>query len=290
MIAISPTIRASLAGMFIAVVWVGWILISKYGVSQNLTIWDIVGLRYGTATVCTLPLLYLQRKNLHKIFNRYTFISALAYGLFYLSFSLNGFRYAPASVAAVIVNGLVPVLCALIVYIWKGQKLSSSKYFGISLLLLANLVLAIQTQSAEFHILGYVFFFGACCSLSFFNVSANIWRFETKYFIIAAAWINFFIFLPAWLFFLPSNLDAAPASEMLLQASYQGILVSVISLALTTYALPILGVVRLAIFYAFVPALAAIFSWLVLGETLSLPIIISVGLCTIGIILFNIRR
>ena len=48
-------IIGALAGMGVALPWAGWIVATRHGVQHTLTIYDIMGLRFGIAGLVILP-------------------------------------------------------------------------------------------------------------------------------------------------------------------------------------------------------------------------------------------
>ncbi len=278
--------KGTLAACFSMFAWAGWIIISKFGVEQNLTPWDIIFIRFLVASSISIIIVIRYFKVFKNIFSYKVIISSLAYGLIYLSASLLGFLNSNAANAGVIVNGLMPVICATMLYVWKGQKLNKYKYLSIFIVLFANILLLINADGITAK--GFFWFLLASTSTSFFTVSIGVWEIPPKYFAAMASIINFVIFLPIWLFITPSNIANASVFEITLQGVYQGIIISLLSLSLVTYSIRTIGAIKLTIINSFVPSIAAILSVLILSEEMSLKSIISVILCTIGILSFAI--
>ena len=133
--------KGLLYGFLVVFIWSGWIIVSKFGLHQNLTPWDIIGLRFSCAAAVTLPLLFKYRKNLKEIFNYKTVLCSFGCGFPYVLTSFWGLEQSAAANAGVIVNGMLPVFCSLIVFVWIGQKIDAFKGLGIVLVFIANRLL-----------------------------------------------------------------------------------------------------------------------------------------------------
>jgi drug/metabolite transporter (DMT)-like permease len=67
---------------------------------------------------------------------------------------------------------------------------------------------------------------------------------------------------------------------------YQGVLVSVIALIITFYAIKHIGAMNLSIFFSFVPFVTAALAWLILAENLSHQEILAICLCSVGLFIY----
>ena len=83
-----------------------------------------------------------------------------------------------------------------------------------------------------------------------------------------------------------SGIPQAPISDLLLQASYQGVLVSVLALLLTFYAIQHIGAMTLSIYLSFVPFITAILAWVLLKEHLATHEIVGILICSFGLLLY----
>jgi len=275
--------KGLLYGFLVVFIWSGWIIVSKFGLHQNLTPWDIIGLRFSCAAAVTLPLLLKYRNDLKEIFNCKTALCSLGCGFPYVLTSFWGLELSPAANAGVIVNGMLPVFCSFIVFIWTGQKIDAFKALGIVLVFMANSMLlygADLTYRGAFWLLCAAFF------LSFYSVSMRVWSISIEKMMVAVPWVNFVLFMPLW-FFAPSHLQLASFNEIALQVLYQGVLVSVVALYFMSQSINLLGSVTASTIMALVPTVAAILAWLFLKEELLVNKMVAIFLCTLGILFYN---
>jgi drug/metabolite transporter (DMT)-like permease len=273
--------------LLVVLIWSGWIIVSSWGIHQVLTPWDITFLRFSTAALVTAPLLWRRRSQLATVFNLKVAICALGCGFPYTMASFLGLARSPASNAGVVVNGMLPILVAVISFLWFRQKIPSSKRLGIALIATANGLILLEGGST--HLAGLLLLLSAAVFLATYTVCMRAWNVPVDTLLVATPWINALVFLPIWLL-APTALRAASMSEIWLQILYQGVLVSVVALFLMTHAIHILGSVTASTFMGLVPVVAAGLAFVVLGEPLTPLTLVSVGLCSIGIAAYNLRK
>lgn len=272
--------------VFVAFEWAGWIIASSWGVRHQLNAWDITFLRFATAAAVTAPWLLWRRADLRLIFTRRSFLCALGCGFPYTMLSFWGMKLAPASNAGVIVNGLLPVLTAALCWFWLRQRVPQDKYAGMALIALANVLIFLGGNGGAH--LGTVLLLAAACLVAFYGTAIAAWQLRPKDLLIAVPWWNFLLFTPIYLF-APKALGQANWAEIALQMAYQGVLVSVLAVFLISFGVQKLGAVTASAFMGAVPALAAVLSFLILGEPVRLITVCSIVLCSAGLLLYNLR-
>ena len=85
----------------------------------------------------------------------------------------------------------------------------------------------------------------------------------------------------------PSTGFKVPVSEIILQATYQGIVVNIVALSCVAYAIRHLGTITVSLFMSFVPVTTAIFAWLLLGESLTGQELTGIVGCTGGLLIYS---
>lgn len=100
-----------LAAVAVVCIWSGWLTISRYGVQSSLEPADITLLRYWTAFLIVVPLVWRLE------WRRFTFLQYLVIGLGigfpYTLLSFWGMETVRAAHTGVVVNGSLPILGAL---------------------------------------------------------------------------------------------------------------------------------------------------------------------------------
>jgi drug/metabolite transporter (DMT)-like permease len=273
-----------LAGLAVVMIWSGWIIISKWGLSHALTVWDVTGIRFLTAGVIVLIYALLNKVPLKALFRPSVILCSLCCGSFYVCASLIGLLMSDAANTGVIINGSLPIMCAAILFSWKGARLTVTQYVGVFLILVANFLLFTSSGGATLSALLWLLL--AAFFIAFYSVSMKVWQIQIKTIMIAVPLINALFFTPVW-FFLPSHLFVAPLDEIILQGVYQGIVVSIIALFCMSYAINKLGAVSASTIMALVPIVSVILSMLFLEQHMSVQMAVSIVICSLGIACYS---
>lgn len=276
--------RAYIAGLLIVLIWSGWIIISRFGVQNQLTPADITMLRYVTALLVVSPLFYSHLWKKYSI-SQYLVVG-LGVGFPYTMTSFYGLTAIKAAHAGVLINGMLPIFGAIAAFIFFGERVSLKRYVAIVIMCLANFLMMGENVMSFEHLAGIFLLLGAAASYTVHMIAVRKWGFNWKDVLVAVPLVNTILFLPVW-FLLPSNVFKASFDEIVLQAVYQGIIVNVIALSCIAYAIRQLGTITVSLFMSFVPVTTAILAWLVLGERLSQLEIAGIAGCTAGLIVYS---
>ncbi|MEO9475226.1 MAG: DMT family transporter [Cyclobacteriaceae bacterium] len=280
---VNHKLLASLGAIFIVLVWSGWIILSRVGVQSSLTPADITVMRFGIATICTLP--FSLRYNWKKVTLWKVVVVSLGCGFPYTMFVFNGLEIVKAANAGVIVNGLLPVFGALFAWWALGEMTTRRKLIAILIILAANILMMGNLRNIGEEWFGWLMLMGASLVFSSYMFLGKRWGYTVKDVLAFLPLVNVLIFLPFW-WFSESGFSGATASSLVTQALYQGVLVSVITLILTFYAIQHIGAMTLSMFFSFVPFTTAILAWVLLKESLVLTEIMAIMLCSFGLLLF----
>jgi len=273
-----------LAGLAVVMIWSGWIIISKWGVSHALTVWDVTGIRFATAGTLVFVYALLSKTSLKVIFTWPIILCSLCCGTFYVCASLIGLLISDAANTGVIINGTLPIMCAAILFFWKRGRLNNSQYVGVLLILVANALLFTSSGGASLSALLWLLL--AAFFIAFYSVSMKMWKINIKTILIAVPLINAIFFTPIW-FFLPSHLSLAPFNEIVLQGVYQGIVMSILALFCMSYSINRLGAVSASTIMALVPIVSVLLAMLFLDQHMSLQMAISIVICSVGIACYS---
>jgi drug/metabolite transporter (DMT)-like permease len=276
--------RAHLASIGIVCIWSGWITISRYGVQTALQPADITLLRYCTALIGVLPLVY---RHEWKKFKLYQYIVVgLGVGFPYTLFSFYGLKDIKAAHAGVLVNGMLPVLGAVAAWFLFRQRISTLRYGAIALIFISNVVMAGGDTFSASHLQGIFFLFSAAATYTAHMIGIRKWQFDWRDVLVTVPVINVILFVPLW-FFFPTTLFHAPIHEILLQSFYQGVVVNIVALMFVAYSIRHLGTITVSLYMSFVPVVTALFSWIGIGETLTSLEMFGIAGCSIGLALYT---
>ncbi|MBI2204687.1 MAG: EamA family transporter [Candidatus Rokubacteria bacterium] len=160
----------------------------------------------------------------------------------------------------------MPLFVALIAAVVLGEKLSTTRTLGLSLILAGALVIvgwhaaapdAAWSTSRTFG--DALFLFAAFLSACFTVVmrQANLDPLHAAALVSTGSLV---IYLPIYLALHGTRLARMPLADFTVQAMFQGVLVTIVSLVLYGRAVAILGASGGAAFGALVPALSALFA------------------------------
>ncbi len=191
-------------------------------------------------------------------------------GPIYMVFVFSGFIYAPASHSAVFFNGFLPFLTLIISFFWLNEKISKYQMISIVLILLGALLILLDGSQLNISDswFGDILFLSAGIFFAGFIVVSRVWKIKISELLFCSSFINFVLYIPIWILFLPKNILYVSNFDLTIQLAFQGIVPNLIGLLLVTLAVKNIGSGATSAFLAGVPAGATILSMIVLNEYL----------------------
>jgi drug/metabolite transporter (DMT)-like permease len=271
----------------VAFFWSGWIVISRLGVTNNLTAYDLAGLRHGIGAVVALPYIIWSRawRGLTPL---RTLILSVTAGVPYALLAYFGFVYAPAAHGGVFMNGCLPIFTTIFTWIWIGQRSRFSQIVGLGIILIGIILVGyegFESSGGGMTWVGDFLFLAAIALLAVFMVANRVWSLNPGQVIFSATIVSAVFYTPIWLFWLDSNLAVAPRSEILLQGAYQGLVPSVLGISCLNIAIRQIGPRATSVFLSSVPIVAALTAIPILNEMPGPPAWIGMITVTFGILL-----
>jgi drug/metabolite transporter (DMT)-like permease len=275
------------AAFCVLLFWSGWIVVSRLGVTSQLTVYDITALRHGIGSAVALPYIIWSRA-WRGLTPWRTLVLTLTAGVPYALLSYLGFAYAPAAHGGVFMNGCLPVFTAIFAWIWLGQRSRFSQIVGLVIILAGVTLVGYEgliSTAGKMIWVGDLLFLAAIALLAVFMVANQVWTVFPGQVIFSATIVSAVIYLPIWLLWLESNLADAPGSELLLQGAYQGLVPSVLGISCLNIAIRQIGPRATSVFLSSVPVVTAVTAIPILGELPDLPAWIGIATVTVGILL-----
>ncbi|UCD81427.1 MAG: DMT family transporter [Desulfobacterales bacterium] len=283
----SSMLLGAVAAVCVVFFWSGWIVVSRFGVTNHLTVYDVTGLRYGIGAVVALPYIVWYRSWRGLTILR-TLVLTLTAGVPYALLSYFGLSYAPAAHGGVFLNGCLPLFTALFAWIWIGQKSRSSQMVGLGIILVGVILVGYEGftySEGGMTWIGDFLFLAAIALFAVFMVANRVWTIIPGQVIFAATIVSAVFYIPVWLLWLESNLTVAPVPEILLQGAYQGLVPSVLGISCLNIAVRHIGANATSVFLSAVPCVAALAAIPILHEMPGLPAWIGMITVTVGILL-----
>jgi drug/metabolite transporter (DMT)-like permease len=218
-------------------------------------------------------------------------------GLLYGVLAYNGFVFAPAAHASVLLPGSLPLWTALLAVLMLGERLTPARLTGLACIVVGDLLVGGASLLRAFDggsvWKGDVLFMVAAFCWSVYSVLARRHRLDAVRATIAITVFAFFTYLPTYavlvtLKAIPSLLPTAPLGAFLFQMIFQGCGSVVISGITFTKMIQYFGPVRSTMFTAVVPGSSALGAAYFLGEPLSWNLWAGLAMVTLGI-LFGVR-
>lgn len=284
-----PALRNKVTGVAAAsgvvVLFVGFVLVSKYGLRTVLVPWDLAALRFAVAGLAMLPLAL--RYGLCGLRLGRTLVLAASGGLGFALCAYWGFTLSPAQHGSALIHGTLPLTTAMMSC--ALQRTWPNRWQVISSIAITAGVVAIIGTSLvspdRRSVSGDFLLLGASLSWSCFGVMANRWKVPP---FAAAALVAVFsaaMYLPIYLALSVGHLFEAPLRDIVQQAAFQGLAVGVGSILAYSTAVAHIGPSATALAAAAVPMLTAGGATLFLGEYLEATELGGLSMLTLGIIL-----
>lgn len=304
-----------LAALVTVTLWTSFIVIARASAQRTLTPLDITLLRIVGASVVLLPWGWWLVRHRRARMGSQAPASSLAGisplplsttallgifgGVLYAVLAYAGFFHAPATHAAVLMPGSLPLWTALLAVIVLHDRITPLRAAGLVLIVAGDLLVGGRSLLAGFAggdvWKGDVLFMLAAASWAAYSVQARRLAVDAVQATIAITAFALLVYAPVYgvlvaLGTVTSHLGLAPWSEILFQLVFQGGGSVVISGIAFTRMIQYYGPVRSTMITALVPGLSAIGAVLLLDEPMHWNLGAGLALVTTGILLGVLRK
>jgi drug/metabolite transporter (DMT)-like permease len=283
-------LEGAACGLAAAAIWASQSAITRFAVTTKFDPWDIALFRFGLAGLLLAPV--VARRGLARdrlgCLGLVTLIAGA--GAPYVLVAAGALRLAPAAELSALNPGCIPLFVAAIAFAFARETVSFEQRAGLALIV-AGAVLLIAANATDAASWSTSRSFGAALAL----LAALMWAVFTMIMrradldpLHAAALVSvgsLAIYLPVYLAWRGTALARAPLADLTIQAVFQGVLVTIVSLVLYGRAIAILGAAGGAAFGALVPALAALIAIPLLAEWPSATDWLAIVLISAGVYL-----
>jgi drug/metabolite transporter (DMT)-like permease len=265
-------LKGAAFGFAAASIWAGWSAMTRLAVTTNLDALDVAALRFGVAGILLAPVVVQRGFARDRLGWLGLAVMIVGIGAPYVLVAAGGLRFAPASDQGALNPGCMPLFVALIAGITLSERILIARRIGLALIFAGALVImvghAIDRNIAwnASRTFGDGLFLCAAFMTAGFTVVMRRARLDPLHAAALVATGSLVIYLPIYLAVTGTRLAAVPLADLTVQAIFQGVFVTIVSIVLYGRAVEILGASGGAAFGALVPALSALFAIPLLGE------------------------
>lgn len=235
---------------------------------------------------------------LHLLTRRKFHLASSDIPLFLLSACFNPFLYflgenfglslVSPTISAVII-ATIPVFMPIVAFVFLRERLKVHNFIGLAISFGGVLVMVLRADlSLSASPLGLLLLFGAVTSALVYGILLKklTLKYSPLFIILVQNIVGIFYFFPVVLFFEGSALThIQPDSRLLLSIAALGIFASSLAYVFFAKAVQSMGIARTNIYANLIPVFTAVFSFLVIGEVISMGKFIGMALVIFGVLI-----
>lgn len=266
---------------FTMCIWGGFSLFARVNVHWQVSVWDVIAMRFAFAGVILLPVVW-GMKRWDFLFTWRAFVLAMLGGVGYSSLVYTAFTLAPVVHGAVFLNGMIPVATTLLLAIFFGVKPDVNTKIALAIIIATLFMMSAMILSGAYHFnVGDVIFITCAFCWSGFGILLKEWQFTPWQTMCSTVFWSAVVYLPIYGLFIGFSSPNASLTHLVIQGVFHSVLVMII--ATLTYAM---AVARLGAFSAgglssLAPFISALLAVPLLNEALN-PVMV-LGLIGMGL-------
>jgi drug/metabolite transporter (DMT)-like permease len=249
-------------------IWAGWLVVMRLGVATRLSAPDLTALRFVAAGLVLLPVVLPHGFAIDRL--GWSGFAAIVFGggapvALVIGAAL---QFAPVAHAGALYQGTVPLAVACVAAIVLKERIATIRKAGLVFIVCGGSMIGGLDPSSfgGRQSIGHLLFVFASFMTACYTVAIRRTRIGGLHAAAITAVVSLLLYLPAYLVCFENGLFGVPASDLVFQALYQGVLTAAISLALYGCAVHLLGASNAAAFVALGPIMVALMAVPVLGE------------------------
>lgn len=268
-------------------IWAAFLVGTRFAVTTNFTVEEILVLRLIPAAIIMLP--YMIKLGVMPPGNRLITKIIFALGasaLFPWVLSM-GLYYSPASNAGALGPGTLPFWTALIAFLIAREKPNLSRKFGLFVILLGALVIGImqfETSYGDLTWLGNILFLLGAALWAIYSVIFRQSGIAPLHGLVIGLFWGSLIFVPFLVTFGSVKFENTTLHDIAIMVILHSFIIGILAMLLFTYAVKKLGAVQTAAFGALTPILALIGGVILLDEIISPSKLLGICLVTAGVL------
>lgn len=271
-----------LCGLASACIWGAFPVVTRLGLTHTpLDGYDITFIRYAVSGLVLLP--YLAREGLRGLSWKAIALMVAGIGVPYMLVVSFGLSHAPVDQFAVVTPASMIVFSTLISMRALGMRLAAQAVAGMAIIILGVALAGYQgLTSPHASLLAFFIFLAGGLLWAIYTVSSKAYSTSALHGTAVVSVFSMLLYSPFYLAISGARLLEIPASDLVVQAVYQGLLVSVAALFFYSSAVQMLGAAIGATFAALVPGSAIVLAALTLGEPPNMAAVAGLLIVTVG--------
>lgn len=278
--------KSCLAGLFWAVVaiavWSGSLVMLRFGVTTNLNAYDLTAIRFGVAAVILAPVIVRRGFAVEQLGAGGLVLLVSGFGAPYILLVSLALKTAPAAAAGSLNPGVLAVASVFLGWAILGDRVGLVRLFGVAMILAGAAVVPDMTNSVP---IGSLILIGTGIMWAVYALIVRRAGIPALHATAIVAVGSAVLYLPIYLMILPRQIVAAPLPDVLAQAGFQGVLVSVLAVYAFNRSSELLGPIAGAALPALIPLVTVGLGLLVLGEPAGTREMQAAGLTGAGVAL-----
>ena len=277
-----------LAALATVTIWAAFLIGTRFAVSGNLTVDEVLVLRLVPAFLIMIPLML----KLGVIIKGQSIFSILMIALgataIFPYLISTGVYYAPASDAGALAPGMLPFWTALFAFLITGEKPSKIRLIGLIIILLGALLVgsySILSSSGQNTWKGHFLFLTGAGMWSVYSVYFRQSGIDPLTGLVFGLFWGTAVVIPLLFLFGDISFEKATAFDIYSMIVLQGILIAILAMLLYNFSIRQLGPAQTAAFGALTPILALVGGFVFLGETITLLKSIGIFIVAVGVVL-----
>ena len=277
-----------LAALATVTIWAAFLIGTRFAVSGNLTVDEVLLLRLVPAFLIMLPLMF----KLGVVIRGQSIFSLLMIALgataVFPYLISTGVYYAPASDAGALAPGMLPFWTALFAFFITGEKPSKIRALGLIIILLGAFLVgsySILSSNGQDTWKGHFLFLAGSGMWSIYSVYFRQSGIDPLTGLVFGLFWGTAAVIPLLLFLGDISFEKATALDILSMIILQGLLIAILAMLLYNFAIRQLGPAQTAAFGALTPILALIGGFIFLGEAITILKSVGIFIVAFGVIL-----
>jgi drug/metabolite transporter (DMT)-like permease len=284
-------LKGALCGLAAAAIWASQSAVTRFAVTTSFDPWDVALLRFGLAGLLLAPVAARRGPALDRLGWLGLAMLIAGAGAPYVLVAADALRLAPAAELSALNPGCIPLFVAALAFAFARETVSAAQRAGLALIVAgAALLIAANAADADpssttSRLFGTTLALLAALMWAVFTLVMRRADLDPLHAVALVSTGSLVIYLPIYLAWRGAALMQVALADLAIQATFQGLLVTIVSLLLYGRTLAMLGASGGAAFGALVPALTALVAVPLLGEWPSATDWLAIVLISAGVYL-----